>query len=281
MIKLFLTDLDGTLLNKWHTADSVINQGVKEVERRGYQLAVVTGRHLRHHQRFGLGFLQHTNYMISMNGALVSECSGKVIAMTSIQPEAVLQLSAQFPEISFEYLTPETTYVVEKRTQHFVKGFKKQWSGKNISRAILNLTFGRFEYEQAVENIVAQPILKIECITNTNDSKQRLIQYLDAHNDDFSYAYNDNVHFEITGKGVNKRKGALQLIKHLSLHPDQVMVYGNDSNDEAMLAYFNHSVAPSSAAEVALKNAKEIIGEADEHAVINHILMTVRKQDRY
>ncbi|MBS4461187.1 HAD-IIB family hydrolase [Aerococcaceae bacterium zg-B36] len=281
MIKLFLTDLDGTLLNKWHIADKVINQGVKEVKQRGYQLAVITGRHLRHHQRFGLAFLQDTAYFITMNGALVTDNSGKVLAKTSISSSAVRELTTAFPELSFEYFSEQTTYVMTKRWQHFVHGFKQQWSVKNILRAFFNMLFGKYQYELTIDELVTHSILKIECITNTEESKQRLIEFLDAHSNEFSYAYNDEVHFEITGKGVNKRKGALQLIKHLSLHPDQVIVYGNDSNDEEMLAYFKHSVAPSSAKDIALNNAKVIIGEANQHAVIEHILKTVREQDRY
>ena len=71
MIRMFISDLDGTLLNKYHIADKTINQAIEEADRRGYRFAVATGRHMRNHQRFGLGFLKHTQYIIAMNGALV------------------------------------------------------------------------------------------------------------------------------------------------------------------------------------------------------------------
>ena len=65
------------------------------------------------------------------------------------------------------------------------------------------------------------------------------------------------------------------------MHPDRVAVYGNDSNDVEMLEYFIHSYAPSSAKEIAKKVAKNQIGDANDHAVVKHMLATMKKQDLY
>lgn len=281
MIRMFISDLDGTLLNKYHIADKTINQAIEEADRRGYRFAVATGRHMRNHQRFGLGFLKHTQYIIAMNGALVLDTEGNIIESSAIVPKKIVEIQDMFPEISFEFLTAQHTYVKHNRLKHFICGFKNTPTFKNVGRALLNLLVGRFDYGANDELLKEKRILKLECITNSAEEHQRLVEYLEENKEYFSYAYNDEVHFEITAKNVNKRQGILALLKKINVHPDRVAVYGNDSNDVEMLDYFVHSYAPSSAKEMAKKVAKFQIGDANDHAVVNHMLETMKKQDAY
>lgn len=281
MIRMFISDLDGTLLNKYHIADQTINQAIEELDRRGYRFAIATGRHLRNHQRFGLGFLKHTQYIIAMNGALVMDNRGNVISTSAIDHSKLIEIQDSFPTLSFEFLSVNHTFVKSNPLKHFMNGFIHKPTFKNFGRALLNLLVGRFSYGASDQQIKEAEILKLECITNSKEVHQRLIDYLEANQDYFSYAFNDEVHFEITAKNVNKRQGVLALLKTINVHPDRVAVYGNDSNDVEMLEYFIHSYAPSSAKEVAYKAAKYHIGEAEDHAVVKHMLETMRKQDAY
>lgn len=281
MIRMFISDLDGTLLNKYHIADKTINQAIEEADRRGYRFAVATGRHMRNHQRFGLGFLKHTQYIIAMNGALVIDNKGKIIDTSAIEPNKVIEIQDMFPEISFEFLTAQHAYVKHNRFKHFLKGFKNTPTFKNFGRALLNLLVGQFHYGVDDEFLKTKSILKLECITNSAEEHERLVEYLEANQNYFSFAYNDEVHFEITAQNVNKRQGILALLKKINVHPDRVAVYGNDSNDVEMLEYFIHSYAPSSAKEIAKKVAKNQIGDANDHSVVKHILATMKKQDLY
>lgn len=281
MIRLFISDLDGTLLNKWHISDRTINQGIQEIKKRGYQFAVATGRHLRYHQKIGLNFLKNVDYVISMNGALVTDKIGNIMVELPIESSIIEQLQLEFPSISFEFLTAQKTLVTSSRSEHFYKGFQGFLTTKNVARATLNMMLGRFNYQVSSEQIKNESILKIECITNSLEEKNRLIAYLDSNIDSLSYAYNDEVHFEITGKNVNKKSGIVQLLKMIEIHPDVVAVYGNDTNDVEMLRYFLHSYVPNNASEPAKQAAKNILDTTDEHSVIHHILETMRKQDSY
>lgn len=281
MIKMFVSDLDGTLLNKWHASDKEINDGVKEVVQRGYLMTVATGRYLRRHQRLGLGFLKNIHYFITMNGALVYDQTGKTIHQLPIASQEIKSLLDHFPEISFEFVTVNEIMVVEGPGQHFIKGFKGQVTGKNIGRAVLNLLLGGFQYRKAISEILEKKVLKIECITNRQMDKLALIDYLESRQNHLSYAYNDGVHFEITAIGANKREGLLHLLRYLSMHPDQVAVYGNDTNDVEMLDYFMHSYVPQNAKVPAKAVAKHEINDPQQPQVIRHILDTVRTQDAY
>lgn len=281
MIKLFVTDLDGTLLNRWHMADKTINSGVKQVKSRDYLFAVATGRHLRRHQRMGLSFLKDTDYFICMNGSLVLDNKGQVIHQTLIAPDQVQALIQAFPAISFEVLTKDGIHVLSTARDHFRKGYQGNLTAKNLSRASLNRLLGGFFYQKSLDQISQLQVLKLECITNRPEDKLALIDYLESNKDTLSYAYNDQVHFEITASGANKQEGVLHLIKHLGLHPDQVAVYGNDTNDVEMLAYFTHSYAVEDAKEPAKAAAKTVLPDLGQTSVIGHMLETVKHQDAY
>lgn len=281
MIRMFISDLDGTLLNNWHIADKTINRSIEEIDKRGYHFAVATGRHLRKHQRFGLAFLKNTHYIITMNGALVTKQDGRVINQRAIDSRKIVELQDAFPAISFEYLSAEKTFVKVSRFKHFIAGFKGFPTFKNIGRALMNACFGNFTYRINDGIIKNNSILKIECIVNSLEEREQLITYLTEQVDYFSYAFNDEVHFEITAKGVNKKEGILLLLKEIGVHPDRVAVYGNDSNDVEMLAYFVHSYAPESARPIAKEAAKYLIGNANEHSVVTHMLETMKAQDAY
>lgn len=285
MIKLFVSDLDGTLLNQYHTSDRHIDQGIAEIKKRGYKFAIATGRHLRRHQQIGLKFLSMTDYLITMNGALVLDQAGQVLFQQAINGHKLEALISKFPQISFEFVTANAIYVMDSRGKHFQQGYqgvpKGQFRRKAWGRSILNALLGGFEYGVSLEKILESKILKVECITNREVDRQALIDYLEEEEASFSYAFNDHVHFEISAQGVNKREGLLQLLRKIEIHPDQVAVYGNDQNDLEMLAYFIHAYAPNSANPLALKEAREVVDSVKDHGVIKHMVATARQQDAY
>lgn len=285
MIKLFVSDLDGTLLNQYHTSDQQIERGISEVKARGYGFAVATGRHLRRHHQIGLKFLSMTDYLITLNGALVLDSKKEIIYQQAINQAKVQELILKFSQMSFELVTPKKILVTGSRWEHFWKGIKGvpkgKYKRKALGRAILNTLLGGFQYRTKREQLLEEAVLKVECITNSESDRLALMDYLDQEKAFFSYAYNDHAHFEITAQGVNKREGILQLLKQIKVHPDQVAVYGNDLNDLQMLSYFIHSYAPSSAVDQALNEAREVVGATKDHGVIKHIVETVRNQEAY
>ena len=57
MIKLFASDLDGTLLNLLHDTDRTIRDAIREVTASGAHFSVATGRTMRTSQDFGFSGL--------------------------------------------------------------------------------------------------------------------------------------------------------------------------------------------------------------------------------
>ena len=82
MIKLFVSDLDGTLLNDMHMTDFFILETIQKVKENGFLFSSATGRSLHEHE---VNRLQLNDvYRISMNGALIKDPEGKILYSQSI-----------------------------------------------------------------------------------------------------------------------------------------------------------------------------------------------------
>lgn len=278
MIKFFVSDLDGTLLNRWHLSDYKINRSVAEIKRHGYLFAVATGRHLRYHHRFSLKFLKQTDYFITLNGALVCDAHNHVIASQPIDTHTVQQLITHFPQISFECLTINQILVLNSKNTHFKQAITAHKTPKNILKQILNRWWGHYTYDTTLETVLQSDILKLECIVNSKEEKDQLIEVLQTLSSNLTFAYNDDRHFEITAAGANKKTGLIALLKHLKMHPDQVAVFGNDLNDVEMLQYFKHSYVTQQAVADAKEAAHTILKNSNQHAVVDEIIAIMQHQ---
>jgi Cof subfamily protein (haloacid dehalogenase superfamily) len=72
---------------------------------------------------------------------------------------------------------------------------------------------------------------------------------------------------EITGTGVNKSTGIAHLCQLWSIDPSEVITFGDNHNDAAMLEWAGHGVAMGNASAEALDMADEVIGTNTDDAV--------------
>lgn len=72
---------------------------------------------------------------------------------------------------------------------------------------------------------------------------------------------------EITGAGINKSTGIAHLCDRWSIDPSEVVAFGDNHNDAAMLAWAGHGVAMGNASSEALDSADEVIGTNADDAV--------------
>jgi len=72
---------------------------------------------------------------------------------------------------------------------------------------------------------------------------------------------------EITGTGVDKSTAIAHLCQQWSIRPSEVVAFGDNHNDAAMLAWAGHGVAMGNAAQSAVDAADEVIGTNVDDAV--------------
>ncbi|MDO4432767.1 MAG: Imm53 family immunity protein [Aerococcaceae bacterium] len=268
-IRLIVSDLDGTLLNKWHKSDAVIDAAIDTVLAKRQHFALATGRHLHKNHRVGLTFLDKKIYRIAMNGAIVYDPTGKLLVETPIEPAIIAKMHAQFPTVSFEWITKEAVLVERTKWQHFWSITKKSNRLRHWGKHLVAAVTGGYHYQAS--DIVSQSILKIDCRIADEATRKQFRAFLAEHQAELVDAgYQEDI-FEITAANANKRNAVQFLANYLQIAEQHVAVYGNDRNDVLMLEHFEHSYAPNNSVPVALAAAHHVIGSSYEHSVAHHM----------
>ncbi len=275
MIRLFASDLDGTLLNEKHESDDVIESCLQKVVMNGGVFTVATGRSI---EMIHLGKADDQIYVICMNGAVIFDPNRQIILQEEIDKESLGNLLKQFPDFYLECISPQKTFLRQDKESYMktlldpetVSNRPKNWAKRFRDRAEHHISFSCTD-----EEILSYPICKVNCMIRNPEVTKAVNEYLDAYRSKLVNAPSFPGGIEITKAGVNKGSGILWLADKLGIQKDEVAVYGDGGNDLEMLKMFTHSYAPNTASEAAIKNASHVIGPYQEYSVVKHIEHTI------
>ena len=104
MIKLFASDLDGTLLNELHESDEVIFNSIQQVLNKNLYFTIATGRDLNGSLR-NTGFETLPIYKICMNGAFIAAPNKEILYKKEIDKAFLKEILTQFPNIHFDCIS--------------------------------------------------------------------------------------------------------------------------------------------------------------------------------
>ena len=277
MIRLFASDLDGTLLNEKHEADDTIERTIQNIVDSGRYFSVATGRSADMVQFSSVG---DKIYYVCMNGAVIMDPQKKVICQQTIDKQVLRELLERFPSSYLEYITTTHTFICQEK-ESFASFMEEKRKGLKSAETFLKRLRERIDnamsFSQSMDMILQQDICKINCQVKDEEEANALNAFLDSHQDVLVNAPSNHGGFEITKAGVNKGTAVLWLSQKLGIAQEEVAVYGDGGNDLEMLQMFAHSYAPSSAYEEAKETASMIIGPYQEYRVIRHMETLLKK----
>lgn len=280
LIRLFASDLDGTLFNALHQTDRAILLQLRRVLDAGRHVALATGRAERRASALGFGDLPLET--VSANGALICDARGELLRFSRFSPQALEELLAAFPGVSFNCIAEDGTYVRGTR-ESFLAGLRP--SPGLLGRLIAHRLRRRppapdTHFDQTDADVLARPICKVNFRVADEALRRELNGFVADHASSIVNASFDGDLFELTDARVNKGEAVAWLAGHLGIVESDVAVYGDGGNDLAMLERFSHSYAPKGASEAAKRAAGHVIGSCAHHAVSRHMLMTCRREGR-
>lgn len=278
MIKLFASDLDGTLLNALHEADRTIRGAIKKAGELGAHVVPATGRSV-----LPIGDRGFTGLKIDAvcaNGSIVRGQNGEVLKTFSVDPAFVEELLCAFPQICFDCCTPDGMFSSGSYEMHQA-GFKRDGLMRRIIMRGMRARGGAHEeqfFDQPLSSILSHEVCKINCRVTSEELDRELKAFLADHADTVVNAPFDPVMFEITDKDCNKGESVAWLGRYYGIEEDEIAVYGDGGNDLAMLSRFRHSYATANGSDAAKAAASATIGRCEFHAVPKHILKTLHNQ---
>lgn len=281
MIRLFACDLDGTLLNQRHETDEIILSAIDQTIENGCYFAVATGRHMHYKQREEMGFAEREVYTVGMNGAVILNPQGSILFEQPIDPNIILRLIWTFPQIDFEFVGIDHTYMQCSQKDYVSKFQQRSIWGKVTSRFKVEQFVEDCCFDITVEELLQRKIYKINFRISDPVLKKQMLDFIESHRDYLTNAPYDSDMFELTEHSVNKGEAVAFLAHYLKVSEEDTAVYGDGGNDIEMLARFKHSYAPETAILSAKEAADQIIGSGEEHAVALHIIKTLKERGGY
>lgn len=278
MIKMFASDLDGTLLNALHECDKTIRRAIREIGDMGLHVVPATGRSVLPYGDHGFTGLKIDS--CCSNGSIIRGHNGEVLKTYSVDPEFTEELIKRFPNICFDCSTPDGMYSSGSYEMHQA-GFKNDSLTKKIVMRGMRARGGLHEeqyFDQPLSEILSHDVCKINCRVTSEELERELKAFLADHADTVVNAPFDPVMFEITDIACNKGASVAWLGRYYGIEEDEIAVYGDGGNDIAMLSRFKHSYATANGSDAAKAAASETIGRCSLHAVPKHMLKTARSQ---
>lgn len=274
MIKMFVSDLDGTLLNMNHGTDDRIISCIKNVLQEGYEFLVATGRDIEG-IKMNKELWELPIYIIAMNGALILDKGKNIIFQKPMDSSVVGMIYETFPNQSFDYVTAEKI-MVKLSKEAYMKAFTESAEFKylataRVSKEKLDSFTKRYVFGCTKEEILKSAILKINGREDDEERYKEIDAYIELLSDKVVNEPFEASYFDVTDKSVNKAKGVEKLLGIYNLSKSEVAVFGDGGNDIEMLKTFPNSFAMGNACDAAKQAASEVIKTNEEYGVMERI----------
>lgn len=265
MIKLVVSDLDGTLLDGNSRLADLVADGIRKLEEAGIEFMVATGRK---NQISAPIFNEVGLYpaFINVNGGLVFDREGNNIQTNPIEKvkaRKIVELGFRM-NCTFQMVTSQGVYALnaDEIRRSWLNTFDKTGSNlvmyKNFLETLQEL--------ESVDEVDGLEVVKFLFSVPTIELREKIIEGLEEIKDlEITSSAMTNV--EVTGKGVSKGLALLAYIDG-KYDKDEVVVIGDSPNDLSMFERFKYSYAVGNAVPEIKDLAYKVVGPNHEHGIL-------------
>lgn len=258
IIKVIVSDLDGTLLNQHHKISDFTKKVFQKLHQLNYVIIVATGRHHIDAQAIvsDIGF---PVYLVTSNGARVHSPQNELLYSFDIQSSAIKSVLALD-------IDPEITTVLFK---------EKYWLTSKVNEK-LNSFQKEMTYPYEVVNFDDIEDCSAIKMFFTHDNHTKLVDLKDKilvdHANKFNHAFSLPICLEFMDKSVDKSVAIQKILEIEGFTFKNVMAFGDGFNDEEMLLKAEKGLIMHNAPATlkAILFPMEVIGSNDQDAVANY-----------
>lgn len=262
MIKLIVSDLDGTLLTRFKSVSIGNQNALLEAQKRGIKVCIATGRgYDSTHQFVPLLKLDHYGgFMVLNNGQRLRDIEAQTETVNGLITVEDARTAFKFAqehklqmvldgEAGLAFYSPEDLKIYRNIYIFLIKLLPHFRFA--LGRIHIFALFG-FLKNQKVKIIEHEDDL-IESYDKIGFTHFK--HHLDQASDDLNHVFNGRLEMmrvsdnwlDVSPKGITKVVGIYQVMKKLGLTEDEVMCLGDSENDVTMLSSFHYSFAMGNA----------------------------------
>lgn len=287
MIKLIVSDMDGTLFNSNQEISPFNLAAVKQANKNGVRFMIATGRSMQTIEPTLKKYDLECG-LILMNGAEIRDENHNIISTLNIDNDVIPKLAKRLDKMGYipEYMAEKCAYLcgTEEMMEtnmgwrimcldrtHTMTFEQAKEAGRT---SVFQKNLKRFDSLQDMlnQNIEVRKVIVFNPDTEMN-KKNRLILQEEFSELSVLSSYPENI--EINHALAQKGSGLIQAIDKMGIKPDEVAVFGDGYNDISLFESFSHSYAPDNAEPAIKAMASEVIPSNNEDGVgikINELL---------
>ncbi|RHN01308.1 HAD family hydrolase [Dielma fastidiosa] len=277
MIKLIVSDLDGTLLQENHLMNQETIDEIKKQMARGVDFMVATGRDYP-----GVTpIFENTGIdpeLILLNGAQYRDHGGVIkdnIRLSASQIKAVGEIFDRF-HVVWNVYTADGIASLFNEEENLDAFMETAWLDGFCTPDISKETYRDFYvglkvYSTIDELLAHEPdILKMEVHDGDREKIHQLQEAL-MQVEDIAIAISKPINIEVTHADAQKGIMLMKVIEKQGLCSDEVMVIGDSANDLSMLTRFKYSFAVANGAQAAIEAANYLTADNTDLGVVKAI----------
>lgn len=280
MIKLIVSDLDGTLLNEKHRISDVSLTAIQAAREAGIDFMIATGRH----QENVASLLKDTPLtpaMICINGAQCFDAQGHLlweVPLTRAKTMELLHIAEAFG-LHTQIMCDRGIYSCDELEIHR-RDFIGQKKMNDHDIAMLNDYYALFQkINQSTDLPNDVSIYKVE-LNGAESAKAKVAKLLEK-DESLAVSYAPGSGIEINDIHASKGEALRRFCDSMHLYPQEVMVIGDSGNDLSMFAYFPYSFAMANAPQEVRSKASLIANRNSDDGVARAIFKTIARNQNY
>lgn len=239
-VKLICFDMDGTLFGQHGDIPEINIRAIRECAARGIRTAIISGRNFR----FIMDTVREINkdmIIVSANGARIDEKpGGELLCENCFRPEDAREVLRIFDEseVYYEIYTRDVNYIFRR---DLVTAAHKN----SLTRYLAHKQVLRIEEPGRIDDTPLEGIYKFVAFSESADKLNELRASFDAAGYVHSSSGSENV--EVMGKGVDKGSALRFLSSHYGIPKDEIMAFGDFTNDLSLLSAAGCGIAMGNA----------------------------------
>ena len=265
MIKIFISDLDGTLIHKArnHVKPNQANEkALKKLENNNVKLAIATGRLEKSIHEVEKN-LKIPLYKISVNGAVISDTNNEIIHESFLEKNIAQRI---IKKLEKKYIKDIYFYVLvtDKASNYFRPAvfvsrvvnllYRKRFNTKYLTKMHLRLLLSD-----------AEKVLKINIGTG-KDKKYKILEEMQKEFYGSEIFITGSRSVEIGPENNSKGTAVLKLLEHLDISPDEAAYIGDSYNDLPGFEVCRYSFAMAHSEENIREKAAFVVRSVAEAA---------------
>ncbi len=265
MIRLILTDVDGTLIGEGSTIHPRVHVALEAARAKGIALGICTGRPMYSLARTYAEIVSSDGVHIFQNGAHAGKLDGGLVHQSLLPHSAFLELVRLSEElqIALEVYTASGCFAsvqsdISLEHQRLIDLAVTETNVLTLSEPIIRVQWVVTPEQYPIVEAAMQPITGIS--------------FSSAGTPDLP----NHVYTSVTRLGTNKLEAAAAVAKYYGITLKEVMMVGDGENDLEILAGVGYGVAMGNASERVKKTARAEVGHVNNGGLADAIELAIK-----